>query len=686
DIIYVNSTRFWKSEDGGRTWRSRPVPHGDNHDIWINPNNSQVMIQANDGGANVSINGGQTWSSQFNQPTAELYQVEVDDQHPYWLYAGQQDNYTTIAVPSAPPYGMQAGHLGWIMNTGGCETGPAVPKPGDPDIVYANCKGRFSVYNKRTGQEKRYDVGAANMYGHNPRDLKFRFQRVSPIHVSPHDPDVVYHCSQFVHKTTDDGVTWEIISPDLTAFEPDKQVISGSPITRDITGEEFYSTIYAMRESPVEAGVLWVGANDGPVHVSRDGGANWARVTPRGLPPNGRVDCVEPSPHRAGKAYVAVLRYQLGDSKPYIYRTDNFGQSWTLLTPGTNGLPADCPTRVVREDPEREGLLYAGTERGMFVSLDDGKNWHPFQQNLPVTPVTDIKVVNRDVVLSTMGRGFWIMDNVSLLHQGLPAGDEVVLYQPRETTRAHYRGGRSTGDGPRYLRPAVEIDYYLPRPMKDGIRLDIVDGQGRIVRTLVSTDDMAEEAEDAGERDMATGIPAPTVASALADGQGLHRYRWDMRHTGAWHASSGRRYSNGPLVTPGTYIVRLTAGDETHEQSVLIRMDPDVRAEGVTAGDLADLEALSLQVTDLLSDARRLESDLKKQLKQADDEAAASIQASLDKLVTPRGRYQQPMLIDQISYLYGILTRADQAPGRDAIDRYQELRQALDVIANTIDR
>ena len=392
EILYSMATGYFKSEDGGKTWKRMRPPHGDNHDMWINPDNTSLFIQSNDGGANVTHNGGETWSTQFNQPTAEIYQVEVDNQYPYWLYGGQQDNYSTVSVPSMPPYGMQASGIGYIRNTGGCETGPAVPHPTNPDIVYSNCKGRFTVYNKRTGTEQSYYVGAGNMYGHNPKDLEFRFQRVSPIHVSPHDPNVIYHTSQYVHKTTDEGKTWEIISPDLTSFEEDKQVISGSPITRDITGEEFYSTIYAIRESPVQEGVIWVGSNDGPVHVTRDGGQSWSEVTPKGLPPGGRVDAVEPSPHDPAKAYVAVLRYQLGDPKPYIYKTENYGRSWTLLTDGKNGIPADFPTRVVREDPEREGLLFAGTEYGVYLSMDDGASWQSFQQNLPITPITDMKI------------------------------------------------------------------------------------------------------------------------------------------------------------------------------------------------------------------------------------------------------------------------------------------------------
>ncbi|MFT5954844.1 MAG: photosystem II stability/assembly factor-like uncharacterized protein, partial [Cyclobacteriaceae bacterium] len=343
DKLYVMATGYFRSDDGGKNWTRMRPPHGDNHDMWIHPNRPDLFIQSNDGGANVTFNGGKTWSSQFNQPTAEIYQVEVDDQYPYWLYGGQQDNYSTIAVPSLAPDGRQGNRSAYIINTGGCETGPAVPKPGNSDLVYANCKGRFSVFDKSTGTEASYDVGAYFMYGHNPSELPYRFQRVSPIHVSPHNPDVVYHTSQFVHKTTDDGVTWETISPDLTAFEPSKQVISGSPITRDITGEEFYSTIYAIRESPVQAGVIWVGANDGPVHVTTDGGDNWSNVTPSKLLPGGRVDAVEPSPHDAQKAYFSVLRYQLGDFRPYIYRTMDNGKKWELLTDGSNGIPIDYP-------------------------------------------------------------------------------------------------------------------------------------------------------------------------------------------------------------------------------------------------------------------------------------------------------------------------------------------------------
>ena len=589
---------------------------------------------------NVTFNGGKTWSTQFNQPTSELYQVEVDDQYPYWLYAGQQDNYTTIAVPSMAPTAIQAPAAGWIINTGGCETGPAVPKPGNHHIVYANCKGRFDVFDKRTGVEKNYDVGAANMYGHNPTDLKYRFQRVSPIHVSPHNPDVVYHTSQFVHKTTDDGKNWETISPDLTAFEADKQVISGSPITRDITGEEFYSTIYAIRESPVKEGVIWVGANDGPVHVTQDGGSNWDEVTPSKLPSGGRVDAVEPSPHNPAKAYISVLRYQLGDWKPYIWKTTNYGKSWTLLTTGSNGIPADYPTRVIREDPDKEGVLYAGTEYGLFISMDDGKTWESFQQNLPIVPITDIKVYRKDLVMSTMGRGFWILDDLSALHQDAYAnlGDSPVLFQPRDTYRM--RSPKMRTD--LFPDPAVVIDYYLPAKMKDPIRLDILDSDGKVVSTYVSGKKTEKEVIEN------MGLSSVTYINdeSLKNEKGMQRFKWSMEHAGAWDRRENRRYKNGPMVKSGVYTAKLIVGEQMLEQTFTLKTDPRTTESDLSEADIAQQESLSLQIRDLLSEARKMITDLDKELEKEDitTERKEKVEAAISRLKTSEGTYMQPKI------------------------------------------
>lgn len=688
DIVFVNSTRFFRSDDGGKGWRRLSTPHGDNHDIWINPDNPQIWVQGNDGGANVTLDGGATWSSQQNQPTAELYQVEVDDRFPYWLYAGQQDN-STIRVPSLPPFNSIAGATKYWEAVGGCETGPAVPKPGDPDIVYSNCKGRFGVYNHRTGQERRYYVGASNMYGHNPKDLKFRFQRVAPIHVSPHNPKVVYHASQYLHKTLDEGQTWEIISPDLTANLPETQVISGSPITRDITGEEFYSTIYAVKESPLEAGLIWVGANDGPIHVTQDGGKNWRKVTPKGLAPGGRVQCVEPSPHQAGKAYVAVYRYLLGDWQPYIYKTEDYGKTWQRLTTGKNGIPTDYPTRVIREDPDREGLLYAGTEFGLFISMDDGKTWQKFQKNLPVTPITDIKVFRKDLILSTMGRGFWIMDNLTPLHQLDKEEKPVILFKPRDAHRMHYRGNSSWAI-PHYPSPGLQIDYYLAEKPQGKPVLEVLNAQGKIIRSFESKGLESDTMEQA-EVSMATGFLTWQGGNGLLPrDKGGHRVRWNMRHEGPIRISENRRDQNGPLVAPGNYSLRLKVDGRMIEQPFKILPDPRVEKEGVKITDIQAQEVLILQVRDLFSKARRMASQVKerekvinRELNQGKNDSnlmsqKKAVESMKKQLLTSEGRYQEPQIVDQISYLYNMLRQADQKPGKDSYDRYKELKKELE--------
>ncbi|MBD3414791.1 MAG: hypothetical protein GF421_10220 [Candidatus Aminicenantes bacterium] len=697
DILYVNSTRFFKSTDGGKTWTRYSTPHGDNHDMWINPRNPELFIQSNDGGANITRDGGETWSTQHNQPTAELYQVNVDDQFPYWLYAGQQDN-STIAVPSLPPYTSPTGASGFWLSVGGCETGPAVPKPGNPDIVYANCKGRFGRYNKKTGQEKRYYVGAQYMYGHNPKDLKYRFQRVSPIHISPHDPDVVYFASQFLHRTTDEGVTWETISPDLTAFEPSKQVISGTPITRDITGEEFYSTIYAVQESPLEKGVIWVGANDGPIHLTRDNGKTWREVTPPDLGSGARVQTIEASPHRPGKAYAAVYRYLLDDWEPYVYKTKDYGKSWTRLTNGENGIPVDYPTRVVREDPNREGLLFVGTEFGMFISFDDGKNWQPFQLNLPATPVTDIKIHRQDLVLSTMGRSFWILDDLTPLYQMDEQTRQTpyVLFKPRDAYRMHYWSWRRSSADPEYKPAGVFINYYLAEEISKDIKLEILDEQEKVIRTFIGRKNKPEQKSLHPESwDLSELHLEQKGESRLPQTQGMHRFLWDLRHTSGWQPSDqgrGRRgYGGGPMAAAGAYQAKLTIGDWSGSQEFEVRLDPRVIKDGVTPESIQELDKLSLEIRDTLSLARlaafRVEKALQKltdKNKQADlqTDQAQDLKEKLlhiqKKLVTRDDiRYPQPMLIAQIQYLYSMLNRADQKPGKDAYERHKELQSQL---------
>lgn len=669
DAVYVNSTQFWHSSNGGKSWDRRRTPHGDNHDIWIHPQDSSLWVQANDGGANVSLDAGQSWSTQNNQPTAELYQVEVDDRRPYWLYAGQQDN-STIAVPSLQPFDAPAGPMAFWEAVGGCETGPAVPKPGDPNIVYSNCKGRFSVYDRRTGQSRQYYVGAANIYGHNPRDLTYRFQRVSPIHVSPHNPDVVYHTSQFVHRTTDDGQHWETISPDLTAFEPDKQVISGSPITRDVTGEEFYSTIYAIRESPVKAGVIWVGANDGPVHLTQDNGKSWQKVTPAALPGGGRVDCVEPSPHLESKAYIAVLRYQLGDWLPYLYRTTDYGKSWTLVSSKASGFPQDQPVRVVREDPEREGTLYAGTEFGLWVSFDDGAHWQSLQQNVPVTPVTDIKIFRDNLILSTMGRGFWILDDLNTLRV-LPELDLTARAQILPVGNVSRSRTDPSRGVPEYPVTGMTFYYHLKDNTDEPIILEILDQKGQIIRSYTNKSRGSRD-KMPSEPDMATGFVQQGFSSDLSNKAGLHAFQWDFRHAGAWSANGNSRRGS-PLAAPGIYSVRLQIGNQQLEERFELENDPRLSSVGITTEDLKAQEELALRVRNLMSRAGQLNQAIEAGLKKEKNKLALTYLS--ESMNTSDGRYQQPQLLDQISYLSSMLSYADQRPGQDAYDRYDELRK-----------
>ena len=687
NILWGMAEGHWMSIDGGRNWTRRPTPHGDNHDLWINPDDPDIMVQSNDGGANVSIDGGETWSTQLNQPTAELYQVDVSDEFPYRLYAGQQDN-STVSVPSLPERWEPGGPRSAWESHGACETGPVVPKPGDPDIIYANCKGRFGLYNRRTGQEQQYYVGFEYLYGHNPRDLEYRFQRVAPLHVSSHNPNTVYHGSQFVHVTNNGGQRWETISGDLTAFTPETQVVSGTPITLDATGEEHFAALYEIQESVHEPGVIWTGANDGPVHVTRDGGASWTEVTPPGIGPYGRVQTIEVSHHDPAKAYVAILRYQVGDFAPYAFRTDDYGATWTRITTGDNGVPGDHPVRVVREDPGREGLLYLGTEFGVFISFDDGGTWQSFQLNLPATPVTDMKVVRGDLVLSTMGRGFWIMDNVTPLHElnDRVASASAHLYAIRDAYRLRYSRGFGSGDAsrPSYPRAGANIDYTLARDPGGPLSLDITDAEGRLVRSF-SSEGAGEHIlpEEPGMREWRLArIGTPRLPS----GAGTHRFTWNLTLAGPWNPDPDWSGRFGPMVPPGAYTAHLSAGGWSATRTFEVMLDPRVVAEGIDEGVVRRQIEFALEVRDALSEARLAVRRIEEARERGGGSLAAEIGAVERELVTAPRRYSRPVLIDQLRYLYGSLVRADQEPGEDAVRRYNHLNATLQGHIRTLER
>jgi photosystem II stability/assembly factor-like uncharacterized protein len=704
DVVYTGAEGFWKSTDGGKTFASMRTPHGDNHDIWINPKDGNIMIQSNDGGANVSTDGGRTWSTLMNQPTGEFYGVWMDNQFPYKLYAAQQDDSTVIISSTADPYVL----TDWRGGPG-CETGPIMPHPSNPDVVYGSCKGQYEVMNLKTGQSKNYWIGAQSLYGNPASDLIQRFQRVSPMATSPHDPNVLYYGSQYLNRTRDRGVTWEKISPDLTAHDPCCQGVSGEPITRDVTGEEVYSTLYAISESPLEKGVIWTGSNDGPFFVTRDDGKTWTNVTPKDLPPGGRVQYIDASPIRKGSAYYAAYRYLLGDYQPYIYKTDDYGKTWTRLTDGKNGIPADWPTRVVREDPNREGLLYAGTEFGLFISFDNGAHWQPFQLNLPNTPVTDIKIHHKDLVVSTQGRAMWILDNISAIEQLSPANNPatVHLYKPRD--------GYRTRVSPNLLGPTIE--YFLPSAPAGPVVLDILDAKGGVVSSYNSDTAPAAGRGGGGRGGRAGGAPpaggaaggaganaaAGDVPAAAPDPEagvggggggrgrggapptrvtkdiGHNRVVWDLRHQ-----------PSGLTLPPGQYQARLTVAGAAQTQPFTLLLDPNVAADGVTTADLVEqfehnvrMRELSAAVTDTVTRVRNAKAQLA-----ADPDKSKRLQALSDQLLnTPEGvRYNKPGLQQHVTYLSGMTTGADQKIGRDAIERYNALKKQLDDIRAELDK
>jgi len=666
DVAYGGAESFFKTTDGGVTWSRLGTPHGDNHNIWVSPNDGRVMIQSNDGGANVSADGGLTWSTQMNQPTSEIYGVWMDDRFPYRLYGAQQDDGTHIISSMAD--GGERGVDEWPGP--GCETGPLMPHPLYDNIVYGSCKGQYSVMDTETGQSRNYWIGAQSLYGNPARDLILRFQRVSPMEVSPHDPEVLYYGSQHVHRTRDMGVHWETLSPDLTATPEGTQGVSGEPITRDVTGEEVYSTLYSIRESVLEPGVIWVGSNDGPFHVTRDDGMTWTDITPRDLPPGGRVQNVEPSPHRPGSAYYAVHRFLLGDYHPYIYRTDDYGETWTLLTDGTNGIPEDWPTRVVREDPAREGLLYAGTEFGMFISFDNGAHWQSFQLNLPNVPVADLKVYHQDLVVATQGRAFWILDNVSALAQMAPEvrTSEVHLYAPRD--------GYRTRERPDILGPNIE--YYLPTAPSGTVTIDILDAAGGVVNSYSSGAPAAPPRGGRGGGGF-QGRGGGVMVSRVTANAGHNRFVWDVQH------------QSGVGAPPGEYQARLTVGNTTLTQPFTVRIDPRIAADGITVADLEEQFAHNLRMQAMVEEVDGLVQRV--QAAQArlqgatgsDAQLARQLEELAPRLITPSIRYSKPGLQEQIRYLAGMTSRVDQKIGQDAIDRYQILRAQLDALTAEVD-
>jgi photosystem II stability/assembly factor-like uncharacterized protein len=623
DIIYGVNVGFFKSIDGGKTFSvTLHPPHGDNHDMWIAPSDPNRMIEGNDGGANVSLNGGKTWSSIMNQPTAQFYRVSLDDQFPYWIYGAQQDNTTVKIVSRTSSSGI--GEANWYP-VGGGESGWIAGYPKDPEIVFAgNYDGLITRYDHRTGQTRDVTVWPDNPMGHGVEDMKYRFQWNFPILFSRHDPDLLYAAGNVLFTSTNQGQSWKAISPDLTRNDKSKQGPSGGPITKDNSAVEYYDTIFTVAESPVKKGVIWAGSDDGLVHVTQDAGAHWSDVTPKGLPEWIQINSIEASPFDAGTAYFAATMYKFDDYRPYLYKTSDYGKTWAAIN---NGIPADAFTRVIREDPNQKGLLFAGTETGICVSFNDGANWKSLQLNLPISPVTDIAIQKRDqeMVVATQGRSFWIFDDMQLLHQLSANPSGLVLYKPKVSYRVTTRGGFGgmRGGGNLGTNPAsgAVVYYNLPAKAKDA-SLEFLDPQGKLIRKFTNHEEPKEEkpAESAEEEeDFSARLAGPTVIPADA---GMNRFVWNLRYADAkkipgmvlWDASL-----RGPLIVPGTYTVKLTYDGKTESQTFDVLKDP--RLNTTQEQYLAQLE-LELQIRDKLTKTHEAILNIRSIRRQIDDLAA----------------------------------------------------------------
>jgi len=564
DSVWVLNASLSKSTDGGKTFSRMPVPHGDNHGMWINPENPEILIEANDGGANVSFNGGSTWSTQANQPTAQFYRINADNRFPYYLYGGQQDN-STVAIASAAPGGIT--ERDWY-SVGGCETAVPAFDPDNPRYVYAGCyMGIISEFDRETGATRdvmAYPVMPAAV---PPREMKYRFNWSAPIAVSLFNPNVIYHGANVLLRSDNRGNEWQEISPDLTRNDRSKQGPGGAPITNEGAGGETYGTIYYIAESPHDAATIWIGTDDGLVQLTRDSGRTWNDVTPPGVG-EAMVNAIEVSPHNPASAYVVISRYKFNDFTPHVFKTTDYGKSWSRIV---DGIAREAWARVVREDKLRKDLLYLGTETGFYISYDGGNRWIPFQLDLPITPITDLKVHKGDLLAATSGRAFWILDDLSPLRQweSTAGSAEVLLFKPRDAYRTNAfssgRGGGNRRAGENPPNGAV-IDFWLAAVPDDGLKVEILNAGGDTIRSYST------------KREEGAASTGPGAARPLEVEEGLNRIVWDLRHEGIKPVSGLFTFGSlqGRRVVPGDYQVRLHAQDQTLDQPLRILMDPRI--------------------------------------------------------------------------------------------------------------
>ena len=697
ESVYVLNTGFYRSLDGGRSYTPIAVPHGDNHDLWIDPNEPKRMINANDGGANVSYDAGATWSRQDNQATAQFYHVIADDEFPYKIYGAQQDN-STVTIRSRSDDASIGVRDWWPV--GGCESGYIAPVNGD--VSFAGCyDGVIERFDGRTGQQRNVNVYPDNPMGWGAEGMKYRFQWTFPIVASPHDKNVLYAGGNILFKSTNEGQSWQAISPDLTRNDPNKIKSSGGPITQDNTSVEYYCTIFAMAESRVQKDLLWVGSDDGLLHVSRDGGKNWENVTPpemrAGQPLEwSMVSQIDPSPHDAGTMFLAVNRYKWDDKRPLLFVTADFGKTWKKIV---TGIPDAAFTRVVRQDPVSKNLLFAGTETGIYVSFDQGARWQSFQQNLPVVPVTDLIVKGNDLIVSTQGRAFWAIDDVAPLRQLTPeaVAADAFLFKPSPATRLQGAGGFGgvpphTGKNP----PTGVVVYYSLKAdlkEKEELSLEFQDASGKTIRKLTNLQE-----EEALSPPAEGGFQPPP--QRLQPKAGLNRFVWNMRHSDATRFRGMILWAgnlNGPTVVPGSYQVKLTAGGKSFTQAVEIQRDPRI------ATNVADFQKqfdLLLKIRDKLTethDAIARIREAKDQVKGYADrtkgnKAIADAAKSLtDKLTaieealyqTKNQSSQDPLnypirLNNKLASLAGVVAGAESAPTDQSFAVYADLVGKID--------
>ncbi len=692
DAVYVLNTGMFRSADAGKTFTLLPAPHGDHHGLWIDPANPLRMINGNDGGATISIDGGKTWSTQYNQPTAQFYHVAADNRFPYYVYGAQQDN-TSLATASWSDFGVIT-MRNWYEVAGG-ESAYLAPDPRNDLILYAAGQG-VTRFDKRS--EQAFDISPMpiDFAGHGVGDFPHRFQWTEPILFSPHDPAVLYTAGEVVFKSTDQGKSWTVISPDLTRNDKSKQVASGGVITKDNTSVEYYDTVFTLAESPVEKGLLWAGSDDGLIHITRNGGKSWDKVTPQGLPEWSMISLIDPSPHDAATAWAAVDRHKLDDFKPYIYRTTDYGKSWTLVA---SGIPDGSYVHAVREDPKRKGLLYAGTETGVWISFDSGARWQSLQLNLPTVPVHDLIVKNDDLVVATHGRAFWILDDVTPLRNWSDriADTDATLFAVRPAYRLRMpdevNKRQPVGENP----PAGAIvSYYLksaPKDKdKDEVKLEILDAQGSVIKTYSSI----KKAEVEGPSEWPD---VQKLNEQLPAEPGINRFPWNLRYEdpvkipGAFFESDiGPK---GAMALPGTYQVKLTVAGKSQTVPLELKLDPRVT---IAAADLQKQFELEQQISRRLTALHKTVNqlrDLRTQVQALNHKYATAanwepVRATADdllrkltaveeqlvqtKIKSTEGDLNFPTMLDeQLTYLSLAVDAGDAAPTQGQVEVFQML-------------